>query len=105
MRFLAVTLRAADWIAAAPERLRAILEFETDGSPVAVDQAYARLHEGLHPTLDDERLALFDQQKRFLFTYGFLDADFALADWIDARPLAAARRLVAEQPSSSSIAA
>ena len=98
VRFLAVTLRAADWIAEAPDRLRDILAFETDGSAAAVDQAYAKLHEGLHPTLDDERLALFDQQKSFLFTYGFLDADFALADWIDPRPLEAARRLAADLP-------
>jgi len=98
VRLLAVTLRAADWIAAAPDRLRDILSFETDGSAAAVDRAYARLHEGLHPTLDPERLALFEQQKRFLFTHGFLDADFALSDWIDPRPLEAARRLAAEQP-------
>ena len=98
VRFLAVTLRAADWIAEQPDRLRDILAFETDGSPEAVDRAYAQLHEGLHPTLDAERLVLFDQQKRFLFTYGFLDADFALADWVDPRPLEAARRLAADLP-------
>lgn len=92
-RFLAVTLRAADWVAAQPNRLREILEFETAGSPEAVDQAYARLHEGLHPTLDADRLALFEQQKKFLFTYGFLEADFALADWIDPRPLEAAHAI------------
>jgi ABC-type nitrate/sulfonate/bicarbonate transport system substrate-binding protein len=102
VRFLAVTLRAADWIAEAPERLRAILEFETAGSAGAVDQAYARLHEGLHPTLDAERLALFEQQKRFLFTYGFLDADFALSDWVCTRPLEAARRLALDLPLPSS---
>ena len=93
VRFLAVTLRAADWIAAAPDRLREILEFETDGSAASVDRAYRLLHEGLRPTLDDERLALFDLQKKFLFTHGFLDADFALADWVDPRPLEAARAL------------
>lgn len=92
-RFLAVTLRAADWVAAQPNRLREILEFETAGSPTAVDQAYARLHEGLHPTLDADRLVLLEQQKKFLFTHGFLDADFALADWIDPRPLDAARAI------------
>jgi ABC-type nitrate/sulfonate/bicarbonate transport system substrate-binding protein len=92
-RFLAVTLRAADWVAAQPNRLREILEFETAGSAAAVDQAYAKLHEGLHPTLDADRLALFEQQKKFLFTHGFLDADFALDDWIDPRPLEAARAI------------
>ena len=98
VRFLAVTLRAADYVAEQPERLREILEFETAGSAQAVDQAYAKLHEGLHPTLDPERLALFEQQKKFLFTHGFLDADFALADWIDPRPLEAARAFNAQLP-------
>lgn len=97
-RFLAVTLRAADWVTEQPNRLGEILEYETEGSAQAVDQAYARLHEGLHPTLDAERLTLFEQQKKFLFTHGFLDADFALADWIDPRPLKAARALNAQTP-------
>ncbi len=97
VRFLAVTLRAADWVKAEPDKLRAILEFETDASPEAVDQAYRHLHAGLHPTLDAERLALFEQQKKFLFTHGFLDADFALADWVDPRPLEAARALNAHR--------
>ena len=96
VRFLAVTLRAADWIKAQPEKLRDILEFETEGSAQAVDQAYRHLHEGLHPTLDPERLALFAQQKKFLFTHGFLDADFALEDWADPRPLEAARALAGQ---------
>lgn len=93
-RFLAVTLRAADWVADQPDRLREILEYETEGSAGAVDQAYARLHEGLRPTLDPARLALFEQQKRFLFTHGFLDADFDLADWVDPRPLERAERAI-----------
>lgn len=92
-RFLAVTLRAADWVAAQPNRLRAILEYETAGSASAVDQAYARVHEGLHPTLAPDRLTLFEQQKKFLFAHGFLDADFSLDDWIDPRPLDAARAI------------
>jgi ABC-type nitrate/sulfonate/bicarbonate transport system substrate-binding protein len=93
VRFLAVTLRAADWVRAEPDKLRAILEFETEGSPQSVDRAYAHLHEGLHPALDTERLSLFEQQKKFLFTHGFLDADFALPDWVDPRPLEAALAL------------
>ncbi|GLT00554.1 monooxygenase [Sphingobium jiangsuense] len=105
VRFLAVTLRAADWVARQPNRLREILEYETEGSADAVDRAYAHLHEGLHPTLDAERLALFDQQKKFLFTHGFLDADFDLADWIDPRPLEAARALNAQTAQSSTVPA
>jgi ABC-type nitrate/sulfonate/bicarbonate transport system substrate-binding protein len=98
VRFLAVTLQAADYAVEQPERLRAILEFETAASSGAVDQAYARLHEGLKPTLDVERLTLFDQQKTFLFTHGFLDADFPLADWVDPRPLAEAIAINTNHP-------
>lgn len=98
VRFLAVTLRAADRVHAEPETLRDILAFETQGSAAAVDAAYRQLHEGLRPTLDADRVALLDQQKRFLFTHGFLDADFALADWIDPRPLAAAQARTALTP-------
>ncbi|MET0364585.1 MAG: ABC transporter substrate-binding protein [Sphingobium sp.] len=105
VRFLAVTLRAADWVAAQPNRLREILEYETEASPGAVDQAYAHLHKGLHPTLDADRLALFDQQKTFLFTHGFLDADFPLADWVDPRPLEAAHALNAQLSASSTVPA
>lgn len=98
VRFLAVTLRAAERVATDPDTLREILASETAGSAGAVDRAYARLHEGLRPTLDTERLALLDQQKRFLFTHGFLDGDFALSDWIDPRPLVAAAALAAPVP-------
>lgn len=105
VRFLAVTLRAADWVAEQPDRLREILEYETEGSAGAVDRAYAHLHEGLHPTLNADRLSLFDQQKKFLFTHGFLDADFALADWVDPRPLEAAYALNAKLANSSPVPA
>ncbi|WP_461160261.1 ABC transporter substrate-binding protein [Sphingobium sp. TomMM35A] len=105
VRFLAVTLRAADWVAEQPDRLRDILAYETDGSAAAVDQAYAKLHEGLHPTLDAERLTLLEQQKKFLFTHGFLDADFALSDWIDPRPLEAARAFNEQRPAPVAIPA
>jgi len=105
VRFLAVTLRAADWVAEQPDRLRAILEYETEGSAGAVDRAYAHLHEGLHPTFDADRLALFGQQKKFLFTHGFLDGDFALADWIDPRPLEAAHALNASLASPATVPA
>lgn len=98
VRFLAVTLKAADYVADQPERLRDILQFETAASSEAVNHAYARLHEGLRPTLNADRLALFAQQKAFLYTHGFMDADFDLEDWIDRRPLAAAIALNAAQP-------
>jgi ABC-type nitrate/sulfonate/bicarbonate transport system substrate-binding protein len=91
VRFLATTLRAADWAADNVDELRAILQSETRGSSESVIDAYgADFHRTLHPTLDADRLELLDLQKKFLLVHGFLDADFALADWVDFRPLAAA---------------
>ncbi|MFK4870393.1 ABC transporter substrate-binding protein [Novosphingobium sp. ZW T3_23] len=91
VRFLESTLRAADWAAQNVAQVHEILQSETRGSVEAVTQAYgADFHKTLHPTLDAERLALFDQQKKALGLFGFLERDFALADWVDPRPLEAA---------------
>ncbi|HUD29635.1 MAG TPA: ABC transporter substrate-binding protein [Novosphingobium sp.] len=91
VRFLTATLRAADWAAQNVAKVHEVLQFETRGSVEAVTQAYgADFHKTLHPTLDAERLELFDRQKKALGLFGFLERDFALADWVDPRPLAAA---------------
>lgn len=91
VRFLETTLRAADWAAQNVAKVHEILQSETRGSVEAVTQAYgADFHTTLHPTLDADRLALFEQQKKALGLFGFLERDFALADWVDPRPLEAA---------------
>lgn len=91
VRFLATTLRAADWAAGNVDQVRAILQDETRGSAQAVSEAYGGdFHRTLHPTLDEERLDLFRLQKKFLLSHGFLDGDFDLDSWIDPAPLAAA---------------
>lgn len=95
VRFLAATLRAADWAASHVEELRQILQSETRGTRESVIAAYGDdFHRTLHPTLDEDRLALFEQQKKFMLIHGFLDHDFNLRDWVDPAPLAAARALV-----------
>lgn len=100
VRFLAATLRAADWAAEHVEEVHAILQAETRGSAEAVHDAYgADFHKTLHPTLDEERLTLFAQQKKALLIHGFLDADFNLEDWVDHRPLEAARKLLSSSSS------
>ena len=103
VRFLAATLRAADWAAEHVEELRSFLGSETRGTPESVIAAYGEdFHRTLHPTLDAERLDLFAQQKKFLLIHGFLDADFDLASWVDERPLAAAYELLAREADSPS---
>jgi 2'-hydroxybiphenyl-2-sulfinate desulfinase len=54
-------------------------------------------HKSLRPSLDGDRLALLEQQKEFLLTQGFLDADVDLDAWVDHTTLAAARDLLAAQ--------
>jgi len=98
VRFLAATLRAADWAADHVDELRTFLGSETRGTAESVIAAYGEdFHKTLHPTLGAERLDLFAQQKKFLLIHGFLDADFDLASWTDERPLAAAYELLARE--------
>lgn len=94
VRFLAETLRAADWAADNPDAVHTVLEGETAGSAAGVAAAYHNdFHRSLHPDLSVERLALFAEQKQALWLYGFLERDFDLDDWVDNRPLEAALAL------------
>lgn len=94
-RFLAQTLRAADWAARHRDEVRAILQQETQAGGDAVAAAYREdFHTTLAPDLSDERLALFEQQKNFQLAHGFLDRDVDVRAWADPRPLAAARALL-----------
>jgi len=96
VRFLAQTLRAADWARDHRDDVRAILQDETQAGCDAVDTAYHRdFHTTLAPDLSEERLALFEQQKNFQLAHGFLDRDVDVLAWADERPLAAARALLA----------
>ena len=104
-RFLAQTLRAAQWAAGNREALNAILEEETRagrGSARAGSQGVAEAYRGdfhttLAPDLSAQRLDYLDVQKTFLNLHGFLERDFDLADWVDHRPLQAAHELLAQR--------
>lgn len=98
VRFLAQTLRAADWAAENLESVQKILAAETRGSLEGVAAAYRNeFHTKLQPTLCANRIALFEKQKKFLWLHGFVERDFSINDWIDPRPLEAARALLASQ--------
>jgi len=100
VRFLEQTLRAADWAAENLDDVRKILQQETRGSGDGVAAAYRDdFHKFLHPDLSEERLALFEQQKKFLWLHGFIERDFDLNAWADQRPLQEAlkRRAAAKQ--------
>ncbi len=94
--FLAQSLRAADWAAGDLAGVRTVLQRETLSGPEGVVAAYGEeFHRGLHPSLDEERVELLGVQKQFLYTHGFLAADFDLESWVAPEPLARARELVA----------
>jgi ABC-type nitrate/sulfonate/bicarbonate transport system substrate-binding protein len=103
-RFLAQTLRAAEWAKNNLEGVRKVLEGETRSGGEGVAIAYRDgFHESLAPDLSPERVELFRQQKDFQLLYGFLDRDFDFDAWIDRRPLEAAHRHLAE--STNAVAA
>jgi ABC-type nitrate/sulfonate/bicarbonate transport system substrate-binding protein len=94
VRFLAQTLRAADWAADNLQGVYDILKAETRAGDEGVTAAYRDgFHRALHPDLSAERMDLFRVQKTFMLVHGLLDADFDLDAWVDPRPLAAAREL------------
>lgn len=98
VRFLAQTLRAADWAADNLNGVYDILKGETRAGDEGVALAYRDgFHKSLHPDLSPERVDLFRIQKNFMLVHGLLDADFDLDAWIDPRPLAAARELLNSQ--------
>ncbi|MEA3181134.1 MAG: hypothetical protein QOI59_4657, partial [Gammaproteobacteria bacterium] len=99
-RFLAQTLRPADWAADNLQSVYDVLKGETRAGDIGVAAAYRNdFHRSLHPDLSPERVDLFRIQKNFMWVHGFLDADFDLDAWIDPRPLEAARKLRAADPS------
>lgn len=91
VRFLERTLAAAEWAKTNQAKVREVLQGETRAGAEGVARAYSdETLADLHPDLSDERLALFEQQKRFMFVHNLLDRDFDLTDWVDRRPLEAA---------------
>jgi ABC-type nitrate/sulfonate/bicarbonate transport system substrate-binding protein len=98
VRFLAQTLRAADWARDNLQAVYAILKRETRAGDEGVTAAYRDgFHRNLHPDLSAERLELLRIQKSFMWVHGFLDADLDLEAWVDSRPLAAAHELLKQR--------
>ncbi|MBB5954308.1 2'-hydroxybiphenyl-2-sulfinate desulfinase [Saccharothrix tamanrassetensis] len=97
VRFLAQTLRAADWAAGNLDRVREILARETRSGAEGVVAAYRDgFHKSLHPDLSAERLDLLTRQKDFLLVHGFLAQDVDIRAWAAHEPLAEAVALLEE---------
>lgn len=98
-RYLAVLLRTGKWAAEHPQEIIADLAAESGSDAAAIVHGYSdRVHLRLLPSLSDEYIRGLTIQKDWLRDWGFLAADFDVADWIEPGPLAAAERLVARQP-------
>ncbi|MCW5695099.1 MAG: ABC transporter substrate-binding protein [Bauldia sp.] len=95
-RLVAEVQRAGRWAAAHPEETRRIVATEIGVSEDAVVAAHGpALARSLSLGLDANLVAAIDHYKTFLFTAGFLPADFALAEWISEEPLQAAELVAA----------
>jgi ABC-type nitrate/sulfonate/bicarbonate transport system substrate-binding protein len=98
VRFLAQTLRAAEWAKTHKDEVLQILQGETRSGTAGVKDAYRDgFHLSLAPDLSSERIELFRQQKNFQLIHGFLDRDFDFDAWIDTRPLQAAQLLLLKE--------
>lgn len=99
-RYLAVLLRASAWAERHPQEVLQLLVPESGGD--GIEDVIASHGENVHlsftPTLSAASIAGLAAQKDFLRDWGYLKADFDLAEWIDPAPLAEARRLFAQQP-------
>jgi ABC-type nitrate/sulfonate/bicarbonate transport system substrate-binding protein len=98
VRFLVRILESADWAATHVDEVLTILATETGSQTETARRTYTGgFHEHLHPTLSPERVALFEDEKRFLVDYSFIEHDFELSEWFDPEPLAEAVALVSER--------
>jgi ABC-type nitrate/sulfonate/bicarbonate transport system substrate-binding protein len=100
VRYIAALLRAAEWAEANPDdALYALTEEDGRSDRETIAATFPRYATSLRPRLTDEYVAGLSAQKDFLFAWGFLEADFDVADWIERGPLAEAEALVSAETS------
>ncbi|HYV14882.1 MAG TPA: hypothetical protein VE972_02550 [Conexibacter sp.] len=98
VRMLAVLLRTAAWAQTHQAEATRHVAAETGTTVADVLAAHGDgWHERLHLDLSHHKLAALAAQRDFLRTHGFLEADVDLGAWIDPRPLAMARELLAAE--------
>lgn len=98
VRYLSQLLRAADWAESNPvQALEAITREDGRSSREVIAATFPRLATSLRPKLTQDYIDGLEAQKDFLFEWGFLDADFNIADWIERGPLEEAERLLARE--------
>jgi ABC-type nitrate/sulfonate/bicarbonate transport system substrate-binding protein len=94
-RYVAATLRAAHWAAGHAVETRRIIAHEVGIAEDFVLPGYPRdIHANLEPSLDADLVAAIESQQRFLLEHGYIESGFSVPEWIDERPLQAARELI-----------
>ena len=94
-RYLAATLRAAEWSKDHRDETHRIIASEVGFAEEWVEDSYpGGIHRQLVPSLDDELVAAIDSQQQFLLEWGFIDSPVDLDEWIAPEPLAEAHRLL-----------
>ncbi|MDO8211678.1 ABC transporter substrate-binding protein [Conexibacter sp. CPCC 206217] len=97
-RYLAATLRAADWARENPVQTRRIIAHEVGIAEDFVLPGYPReIHANLTPSLDEDLVAAIESQQAFLLAHGFIENAFDVRAWVDPAPLQAARELLAAE--------
>ena len=95
-RYVAASLRAADWAKDHAAETRRIIAHEVGIAEDFVESGYPdAIHANLEPSLDEELVAAIEDQLDFLVRHAFVETAFDVREWIDPAPLAAARDLAA----------
>ena len=87
-RYAARTLAGARWAEAHRAEWVLRMAREAGASEEWVEAAYGPdAHRHLAPELGEELIVAMESQKDFLLRWGFIERDFDVRDWVDARPL------------------
>jgi sulfonate transport system substrate-binding protein len=97
VRILARHLQAAAWAKAHPREAIELVAQDHRTTPEALKARYPNLIEGLQPDLGPDKVESLLRQKDFYLRHGFIARDFSAEDWIERRPLEAARTLAAKR--------
>lgn len=98
-RYLAVLLRTANWASQHPYEVAHLLSADSGGNADDVLASHGKdVHLSFTPELSAQYIAGLEVQKNFLRDWGYLKDDFDINDWIVTEPLAAAHKLVEQQP-------
>lgn len=96
--YVAANLRSAKWARENPQDAARYIARDTAIPEEAVELSYSpKVIHQLETSLDDDLIGHLKTQKEFLLEQGFLKADFSINDFIDPKPLARARELVARE--------